>query len=38
MIYDRPQGSWIEHVCAENTFEYYNSKNSAIPTAKTPDF
>jgi hypothetical protein len=38
MIYGRPLGQWIEHVCAENTREYYNGKNSAIPTATTPDF
>ena len=38
MIYGRPIGAWIEHVCAENTHEYYNSKESAVPTAEKPDF
>jgi len=38
MIYGRPIGAWIEHVCAENTQEYYNNGQSAVPTAKTPDF
>ena len=26
VTYGRPLGQWLEHVCAENTFEYYNSK------------
>jgi hypothetical protein len=38
MIYGSPVGQWIEHVCAENTHEYYNGINSAVPTATTPDF
>ena len=38
MIYGRPAGQWVEHVCAENMREYYNGKNSAVPTAKQPDF
>jgi hypothetical protein len=38
MIYGRPVGQWIEHVCAENMREYYNAKNSAVPTAAKPDF
>ena len=38
MIYGRPVGQWIEHVCAENTREYYNGRNSAVPTALKPDF
>ena len=38
MIYGRPTGSWIEHVCAENTQEYYNGKSSSVPTAATLDF
>ena len=27
-----------EGVCAENPHEYYNNKDSDVPTAKTPDF
>ena len=38
VTYGRPVGQWLEHVCAENTFEYYNGKDSAVPTAATPDF
>ena len=38
MIYGRPAGSWIEHVCAENTEEFYNGRNSSAPVAPTPDF
>ena len=38
VIYGRPLGEWVEHVCAENTSEYYNGRNSAIPTADKPDF
>lgn len=38
VIYGRPLGEWVEHVCAENTREYYNGRNSAIPTADKPDF
>ena len=38
MIYGRPAGSWIEHVCAENTREYYNGRNSSVPTAPMPEF
>ena len=38
VTYGRPVGEWIEHVCAENTNEYYNGSNSAIPTANKPDF
>jgi hypothetical protein len=30
--------SWPEQICAENTFEYYNNRNSAVPTASAPDF
>ena len=36
--YWRISGDWVERVCAENTEEYYAGLNSAIPTAKTPDF
>ncbi len=38
VTYGRPVGQWLEHVCAENTFEYYNGKDSAVPTASKPDF
>jgi hypothetical protein len=38
MTYGRPIGQWIEHVCAENTREYYNGSNSAVPTAQKSDF
>jgi hypothetical protein len=38
VTYGRPVGQWLEHVCAENTFEYYNGKDSAVPTALKPDF
>jgi hypothetical protein len=38
MIYGRPLGEWIEHVCAENMHEYYNGKESTVPTAAKPDF
>jgi hypothetical protein len=36
--YARPVGAWVEHVCAENTSEYYNGGNSAVPTAGKPEF
>jgi hypothetical protein len=29
---------WPENVCAENTHEYYNNKDSDVPTAKAADF
>jgi hypothetical protein len=29
---------WPENVCAENTHEYYNNKDSDVPTAKSADF
>jgi hypothetical protein len=38
VTYGRPVGQWLEHVCAENPFEYYNGKDSAVPTAAKPDF
>lgn len=31
-------GSWAEQVCAENTREYYDDKNTSVPTAEKPDF
>jgi hypothetical protein len=33
-----PTGPIPEGVCAENPHEYYNNKDSDVPTAKTPDF
>jgi hypothetical protein len=38
VTYGRPLGEWVEHVCAENTHEYYAGKDSAVPTANKPDF
>lgn len=38
VTYGRPLGEWAEHVCAENTREYYNGGDSAVPTASKPDF
>jgi hypothetical protein len=29
---------WPEQICAENTFEYYNNRDSAVPKADKPDF
>jgi hypothetical protein len=29
---------WPEQICAENTFEYYNNRDSAVPKAERPDF
>ena len=31
-------GQLTETICAENPHEYYNNKDSDIPTAETPDF
>ncbi len=31
-------GEWLEIVCADNRHEYYNNKDSDVPTAVTPDF
>ena len=38
VTYRRPASSWLEYACAENTFEYYANKDTAIPTASRPDF
>jgi hypothetical protein len=38
VTYVRPLGQWQEMVCAENTREYYASKDTAIPVADKPDF
>jgi hypothetical protein len=29
---------WQELICAENTYEYYNDRNTPIPQAQVPDF
>jgi hypothetical protein len=31
-------GEWLEIVCADNRHEYYNNKDSDVPTADKPDF
>jgi hypothetical protein len=31
-------GEWVEIVCADNRHEYYNNKDSDVPTADKPDF
>jgi hypothetical protein len=31
-------GPWREYICAENRQEYYNNKESDVPTAHKPDF
>jgi hypothetical protein len=36
--YWRASGDWVERACAENVNEYYAGQNTAIPTAKQPDF
>ena len=38
VTYRRIKGSWMEQICAENSFEYYSGKATAIPTADKPDF
>jgi hypothetical protein len=38
VTYGRGSDDWPETVCAENRHEYYNGKDSDVPTAKTPDF
>jgi len=38
MIYRRASGGWPEFACAENRHEYYNYKDSEVPTAAKPDF
>ena len=38
ITYGRGSNEWPETVCAENTHEYYNNKNSEVPTAAKPDF
>jgi len=36
--YSRADDIWVENVCAENMFEYYNNRNTAVPQADKPDF
>jgi hypothetical protein len=38
ITYGRGSTEWPEIVCAENTHEYYNNKESEVPTAEKPDF
>ena len=36
--YSRSMYPYREWICAENRAEYYNGKDTAVPTATTPDF
>ena len=36
--YSKADDLWTENVCAENTFEYYNARDTAVPRADKPDF
>ena len=36
--YSKADDLWTENVCAENTFEYYNNRDTAVPQADNPDF
>jgi hypothetical protein len=38
VTYRRSASTWLEYTCAENTFEYYANKDTAIPVANAPDF
>jgi hypothetical protein len=38
ITYGRGSGQWQEIVCAENRHEYYNNKDSDVPTAQKVDF
>jgi hypothetical protein len=38
ITYRPAPGPWQELACAENTHEYYNNKDSDVPTAAKPDF
>jgi hypothetical protein len=38
ITYGRGSTEWPETVCAENTHEYYNHKESDVPRADAPDF
>jgi hypothetical protein len=36
--YSKADDLWTENVCAENTFEYYNNRDTPAPKAERPDF
>jgi hypothetical protein len=36
--YSKADDIWVENVCAENTFEYYNNRDTNVPKADKPDF
>jgi hypothetical protein len=38
ITYQPGDGEWLEIVCADNRNEYYNNKQSDVPTADKPDF
>jgi hypothetical protein len=38
ITYGRGSGQWQEIICAENRHEYYNNKDSDVPSADRPDF
>jgi hypothetical protein len=38
VTYRRLRGPWVEQRCAENFREYYDDKDTAVPTADRPDF
>ena len=38
ITYRRALGDWTDLICAENRHEYLAGKDSAVPTANTPDF
>jgi hypothetical protein len=38
ITYGPGSGEWEEIACADNRHEYYNNRDSAVPTADKPDF
>jgi hypothetical protein len=38
VTYRRLRGQWVEQRCAENIREYYDDKDTEVPTADRPDF
>jgi hypothetical protein len=36
--YGRADSIWVENVCAENPYEYYNGRDTGLPRADKPDF
>jgi len=36
--YSKADDNGVENVCAENTFEFYNNRDSVVPKADRPDF